>query len=654
MTIKAFAVFDVKSFDEELGVLRGIASTPSTDRVEDIVDPKGAVFKLPLPLLWQHSHNDPIGHVTEATVTDEGIEVVATVAKGVTPEIDRAWKLIKAGLVRGFSIGFRGLEVEEIPRSWGVRYKKWEWLELSAVTIPANADATITNVKHFATAQHAATGTKAVKEKSAGDTAKSHKPVLLNQKSKGDILNIAEQIAALEASRTAKAASMQAILEKATAEGRTTDASEQEDFDTISAEIDSIDADLKRFRALEKAQVGGAKPVNANGIKSLSDAAAARSGVQVKAQKLEAGIGFARLAKVKGLSKITGESPRDLAKGLYGEDSAVYGIIAKAAVSAGSTQDGNWAANLVGDETSVFADFVKFLRPQTILGKFGTGTIPSLRRVPFRTPLIGQTSGGDGYWVGEGKAKPLTNFGYERNTLEPTKVANIAVVTEELLRSSSPSAEILIRDSLAAALRARLDTDFINPAKAAVVGVSPASITNGITPIASTGTDADAVRNDLRLLFSAFIAANNAPTSGVFVMRSTTALALSLMTNALGQSEFAGITMNGGTLSGLPAIVSEFVPEGYVVLANASDIYLADDGEVAVDMSNQASLEMANDPAHDSTTPTGATGLVSLWQTNSVAFRGERIVNWARRRPSAVAVLSGVAWGVPAAPGGGE
>jgi hypothetical protein len=137
-------------------------------------------------------------------------------------------------------------------------------------------------------------------------------------------------------------------------------------------------------------------------------------------------------------------------------------------------------------------------------------------------------------------------------------------------------------------------------------------------------------------------------------MRSTTALALSLMTNALGQSEFAGITMNGGTLSGLPAIVSEFVPEGYVVLANASDIYLADDGEVAVDMSNQASLEMANNPEHDSTTPTGATGLVSLWQTNSVAFRGERIVNWARRRPSAVAVLSGVAWGVPAAPGGGE
>ncbi len=650
---KAFAVFDVKSFDEEEGVLRGIASTPTADRMADIVEPKGAVFKLPLPLLYQHDPNQPIGQVTEAQVTDAGIEIVATVAKGVTEEIDKAWKLIRAGLVRGFSIGFRGLDVEEIPGSWGVRFKKWEWLELSAVTIPANAEATITSVKQFATEQPAATGTEAAKGKTTvGVTTKSHKPVQLS--SKGNHLNISEQIAALEASRAAKAAAMAAILEKATSEGRTTATAEQEEFDTISGEVESIDADLKRFRALEKAQVGGAKPVNANGIKSLNDGAAARSGVQVKAPKLDAGVAFARYARVKGIAKLDGESPRTIAKELYGEDSPVYGILAKAAVPAGSTQAGNWAANLVGEETSIFADFVEYLRPQTILGKFGANGVPALRRVPFRVALVGQTAGGSGYWVGEGKAKPLTAFDFERNTLEPTKVANIAVVTEELLRDSSPSAEAIIRDQLAAALRERLDIDFINPAKAAVSNVSPASITNGVTPIPSTGTDAAAVRNDLRLLFSAFIAANNAPTAGVFVMRSTTALALSLMVNALGQAEFTGISMEGGKLSGLPVIVSEYVPEGYVILANASDIYLADEGGVNVDMSREASLEMADNPAHDSTTPTAATGLVSLWQTNSVGFRAERTVNWARRRTSAVAVLSGVAWGVEAAPGGGE
>jgi len=264
-------------------------------------------------------------------------------------------------------------------------------------------------------------------------------------------------------------------------------------------------------------------------------------------------------------------------------------------------------------------------------------------------PLVGQTEGGEGYWVGEGKAKPLTRFGYERNILEIFKVANIAVVTEELLRRSNPAAEALLRDNLAAAIAARLDIDFINPAKALVAGVSPASITNGLTPVTSSGGDADAIRADIRALMATFIAANNAPTNGVWIMGSATALALSMMVNPLGQAEFPGITMNGGTFAGLPVIVSDYIPAGTVVLANASDIYLADEGGVQVDMSREASLEMADNPAHDSSTPTGATSLVSMFQTNSVAFRVERFINWARRRPSAVAILTGATWGAPAA-----
>ncbi|PJR88131.1 peptidase U35 [Ochrobactrum sp. 695/2009] len=203
MKTKAFSVFELKEFDEDLGILRGIASTPSPDRAADVVEPKGAVFKLPIPLLWQHRSDQPIGQVIEAQVTDDGIEIVATVPKGVTEEIDKALKLIKAGLVRGFSIGFRGLDVEDIPGSWGVRFKKWEWLELSAVTIPANAEATITSVKHFATEQSAATGIEAAKGKTnVGVTTKSHKPVQLFPKDTK--LNISEQIAALERCRRRK------------------------------------------------------------------------------------------------------------------------------------------------------------------------------------------------------------------------------------------------------------------------------------------------------------------------------------------------------------------------------------------------------------------------------------------------------------------
>lgn len=453
-----------------------------------------------------------------------------------------------------------------------------------------------------------------------------------------------EQIASYEAARAAKAAELKSLMDASGEAGETLNAEDQEQFDTLETEIAAIDKHLSRLRKVKALDEATARPVDGANAAAAGESRATTVTAKPKQAKAVPGVMFARLARVKALARLDGESVRVKARDLYGEDSPIYGLLTKAAVPAANTGNANWAGNLVGDETSVFADFVEYLRPRTILGRFGADGVPGLRRVPFRVPLIGQVTGGSGYWVGEGKAKPLTNWTYGRTTLEPLKVANIAVATEELLRDSSPSAEMLLRDELANALRERLDRDFIDPSKAASSGLSPASILNGVSAIPSSGVDADAVRADIQALFGAFIAANNAPESGVWIMTAVTALALSLMQNPLGQSEFPGIGMNGGTFFGLPVIVSQYVPSGVVALVNAGDIYLADEGGIAVDMSREASLEMDNNPSHDSDTPT-ETDLVSLWQTNSVGFRAERTINWARRRTSAVAHLSGVAWG---------
>lgn len=466
----------------------------------------------------------------------------------------------------------------------------------------------------------------------------------------------AKQIADLQATRKAKAAEMTELADKAAEQERTFDTGEQEQFDTLKSEIVTIDKSISNLRdleALEAEDAETAKPVD-DTAKRKSSVSTVRAPAQAKnTQKLEPGIAFARAAKCLALGHLEHRDSVQIAKSLYGDNEnivkATQRLVTKAAVDPATTTDESWAGALVGAEGGVFADFVEYLRPQTLLGRFGQGGIPGLRRVPFRVPLVGQTSGGDGYWVGEGQAKPLTKFDFSRTTLEPLKVANIAVATMEVVRDSSPSADIIIRDQLAAALRERLDIDFIDPAKAAVAGVSPASILNGVTGIASTGSDAEGVRNDIRTLFASFIAANNAPTSGVFIMQATTALALSLMQNPLGQTEFPNVGMSGGTLFGLPVIVSEYVPAGIVALVNASDIYLGDEGGIDISMSTEASLQM--DDAPDNPT-TATTVLVSLWQRNLVGFRAERAINWARRRDSAVAYLTGVEWGVPAAGGG--
>ncbi|HCT7937111.1 phage major capsid protein [Pseudomonas aeruginosa] len=663
-TNRAYSTLEVKALDDEKRVITGIASTPSPDRMQDVVEPKGAQFKLPIPFLWQHNHDEPIGHVTEAKVTQKGIEVSVQLTQVEEPgklkdRLDEAWQSIKSGLVRGLSIGFSAKEFEQIPGSWGLRFLSWEWFELSAVTIPANAEATITSVKSIDREQRAALGIKSVpvvRVTPAGASAIKTKTIKVPKPQEGnDMKTTAEQIAEFEATRVTKAAEMEAIMTKAAEAGETLDAEQSEQFDTLEAEIAAIDKHIGRLKQMQKAQAANAKPITEEaGAQRMANVKTLDfKEVQVRAkntQKLEPGIAFARAAKCLALGHLEHRDAIGIAKSLYdGQDSiiaATQRLVTKAAVAAATTSDATWAGPLVGDETSVFADFVEYLRPQTILGRFGTNGIPSLRRVPFRVPLIGQTSGGDGYWVGEGQAKPLTKFDFERKTLEPLKVANIAVATMEVIRDSSQSADVIIRDQLAAALRERLDIDFIDPAKAAVAGVSPASILNGVAGIPSSGNTADDVRADIRALFNAFIAANNAPTSGVWLMPATTALALSLMQNPLGQAEFPGISMTGGTLFGLPVIVSEYIPTAsagaVVALVNASDIYLGDEGGVDLSMSTEASLQMDNAPDNPTT---ASTVLVSLWQRNLVGFRAERAINWARRRASAVAYLTGVNWG---------
>jgi len=146
--VKSWSTLEIKSVNDDLRVIRGIASTTSTDRAGDVVDPHGAKFNLPIPLLSQHDHASPIGQVISAQVTPNGIEIEASIPKDSGLDyVEKAWLQIKSGLVRGLSIGFKGIKVE--PIKGGLKFKEWSWLELSCVTIPCNQDANIIAVKQY-------------------------------------------------------------------------------------------------------------------------------------------------------------------------------------------------------------------------------------------------------------------------------------------------------------------------------------------------------------------------------------------------------------------------------------------------------------------------------------------------------------------------
>lgn len=122
-------------------IIRGLASTISVDRQNDVVVPTAGSWKLPVPLLWQHSHKDPVGWVRSIEVRSDGLWIEAEFAEGIG-RADEIWQMVNARLIDNFSIGFRALKSEPLPGG-GLRFTKWELLEISVVVVPANPDAKI-------------------------------------------------------------------------------------------------------------------------------------------------------------------------------------------------------------------------------------------------------------------------------------------------------------------------------------------------------------------------------------------------------------------------------------------------------------------------------------------------------------------------------
>jgi HK97 family phage major capsid protein len=522
-------------------------------------------------------------------------------------------------LIRGVSIGFRVVDdaVEFIKDTGGWRILKSEILELSLVTVPANQDATLALVKSLDAPHLAATGL-------TPPGATGTLPVVRALKGASG-MTTQEQITQFENTRAAKSARMAALMSTAAEKGETLDQAATEEYDTLAGEVKSVDAHLVRLKEMDKINVAGATAVTSTA--STVAASAVRSGtptVTVKAN-VPKGTSFVRYAMAKLYAK--GDSFKEIQFAQQWKDSTPeVELMLKAASAAGSTTDATWAGPLAVLQPST-TEFLELLRPATLIGKIG-----GFRMVPFNVSVPAQTAGGTYQWVGQGSPKPVGTLAFSAVTLGVAKAAGIIVLTEELVKISSPSAEETVRQDMTAGMATYLDTQFIDPSVAAVANVSPGSVTNGTTPITTAGTTPDNARTDLKALVAAFVAANLTTANAVFVMSEANAFALGSSLNALGQPLFPGMGANGGSIFGIPVVTSQSAGTT-VALIDRRGILMADDGGLTIDVSREASVQMDSAPTDP---PTATTVFVSLWQANLVGLKAERFINWKRGRTASV------------------
>ena len=453
--------------------------------------------------------------------------------------------------------------------------------------------------------------------------------------------SLVDQIKDLENTRAAKAGRMGEVTEKATEDGRTMDAAEAEEFDGLDLEIKQIDEDLVRFNKLATLQAQSATPVA--GEKS-SSASASRAGLApsiiVKRSDRDEdfeGQNFTRKMIAKMAGKFLDVHPAQFAEQRWGKTNPHLVEIIKASVG-GHQSDSGAGNELVSTDNRFTGDFIEFLYSQTVYNQL------PLRVVPANVTIKGQDGAATGYWVGESKSIPISQADFSTVNLTPLKVAGMAVMSKEWVRDSSPSGELLIRDSLVQALAQVVDTKFFST-DAASAGVSPAGILNGTPVSASAGTDTDAVLNDIKELRKRFIDAKNA--GGLsWVMNPNLASSLGLMRNALGQREFTELNQNGGRLEGDQVYVGDNINANHLILLKPSDIYRIQAGGLEVSMSEHATIEMADDPAGASDTPVAqANSPVSMYQTESIAVKAVLPMNFQKRRTSAIAYINDADYG---------
>ena len=642
---RAYSTLQIKTFDERTRRFAGVASTPSTDRMGDVVEPQGAKFTLPIPLLWQHDHADPIGWVTAARVTAKGIEVEGEIADvpDAGPLKDRlgnAWAMIRAKLVRGLSIGFRAMEKGvEVLEGGGLRFKSWEWLELSAVTIPANSQATITAIRSIDQQSLAASGTRPPGQPPGvpGAQAKVAEGGLFRTSEKGKTMKtLQEQLAELQSAKSAKAARLGEIKAAAETDGRKSFTTEERgEFDTVRAELGQIDDEI-RFKEAEVANSNCALPVSG---KSYLESRQAPAAIKRERDDDFKGQAFTRMVIAKALARTHDTTPAAVATGRWGKSNPrLVEWIKAGELAAGGNLSGEWGTELTRLDGMYTGDFIEFLHAQTLFDQL------PLRVIPANVTVKGQDGAATGYWVGEAQPIPLSEQSFSTVNLRPLKVAALAVITNELIADSSPAAEQLVRDALVMASAQRTDATFFSTT-AASSNVSPAGVLNGLTAGTSAGTTAANLRADIAGLYAAFISDKNA--SGlVFAMNPTLYKQISLMMTDLGVPEFAGMSGTPPNLHGDRVYVGDNVGAGDLILMKPSDIYRIGDTGIQVSISRDAAIEMSSAPNNEGFGPTGAgEAVVSMFQTESTAIKVVRRINYAKRRTGAVRFIGDADYG---------
>lgn len=644
-----------------------VLSDESVDRVGDVIMASGwqlAEFKKNPIALWAHDGRTPIGKWENVRVQGSrlvGRLVLAT--RGTSNWIDTLWALIEQRILRAVSVGFRPVKAEPMnaDRPYGPqRFIRSALIECSLVSVPANPNA-------LSLAKSLTDDERAVLFAEPGKSNRARLPAESGASSrnrKGAAMStLAERIQEAQEHLVTLRDAYTPLAKRLAGEGDQLTDEETDELDKLAAEVAEEEKGLARLRDAERNLAGRALASGAGGTRPAAPAVG--NGAMIKGTKGRPMDLLVRLGVAHLLAHIKRMPVEMVLSDRYKEMEDVQAVH-KAVTNPAQTDVAGWAAELVDQAID---DFMETLRPESAYAQLA----PKGARFTFgRNGVIkiprrngpGLNAPGDlrGAFVGEGNPIPVRRGSIGSISLMPYKMGVISTYTREIANHSTPAIEGIIRQGIIEDTAIALDTALLD-ANAAIVGVRPAGLLNGVVGVPGTaGGGIEAITGDFTAALGVFTAANAASGLAVLV-NPAKVIALQWAETPLGTYPFRD-GANAGNIGGLPLITSTTIPVDVMIMVRAADFASATGDSPEFDVSDTATLHevdgdypanqaMPDPPVAPAPLPivggapgagTPAAPVRSLWQTASIGIRMLLDVSWGMRRTGMIVLVEDITW----------
>jgi HK97 family phage major capsid protein/HK97 family phage prohead protease len=605
----------------------------------------------PVAFFNHDRHQPPIGIWDNLRV--EGGKLIARLRlaeEGTSPRIDEIIRLIRQGIVKAASIGFKVLGTPG-KRGDAPHLRSVQLIEASIVGVGSNPNA-LQLARSLGTSKEtmkAVFGEQADMVQTSSNTNGEQAKIYSSGKTRS-MTPIAERISNAQTKLVALRDDLTKHLDESGDEPDDAAITVREE---LNGKIEVAQRNLESLQQAENRLASTSVRVAPVIEHDPGIVVRSQRPFAVAAKKIEPADHVMRSLVSRVVGHVTRKDPMEVLTERYGEDGKidestrmVFDVVTRAASAPATTTTSGWASQLV--ETSI-QGFVGLLMPASVypglaarglrlnFGRAGVISVPTRAA----TPTIA------GSFVAEGAPIPVRQGAFTSQSFTPKKMAVISTFTREISEHSTPAIEGLIRDAMQEDTTVALDTVLLDTTAAS--SVRPAGIRNGVSGLtATTGGGFDAVVGDLKAFVAALITASNGNLrQPVWIMNEIQALALATTQNNGGDFPFAA-EINNNRFQGYPVIMSSTVTAGMVILVDAADFVAIEGGAPRFDVSDQATIHMEDTtPLAIGTagTPTVVAAPVrSMFQTDSVALRMIMDINWGLRRAGVVAWATGVTW----------